>query len=123
MKHQNRGTWLTYFWGRWVELNGFILRQDQRQKSKENGDYRTTYQKPYGLQPAKMHGNIQAEEKVWEKLKVTDNKKIFRDRVYQGLHIRKDKKKENVANWGRIANILTSVAEELCGLEENNTKP
>ena len=58
-----------------------------------------------------------------ENQKVTDNKDIFRERVYQGLHIRKDKKKENVANWGRIANILTSVAEEVCGLEENNTKP
>ena len=48
---------------------------------------------------------------------------VFRERVYQGLHMRKDKKKENVANWNRIANILTSVAEEVYGMEENNTKP
>ena len=59
----------------------------------------------------------------WEKPKITDNKEIFRERVYKGIHIRKDKKKENVANWDWIANILTSVAEEVCGLEENNTKP
>ena len=59
----------------------------------------------------------------WEKLKITDNKEIFRERVYQGLHTREDKKKENVANWYSIANILISVAEEVCSLEENNTKP
>ena len=36
----------------------------ETQKSNENGDYRTTDQKPYGLQPAKRHGDVQAEEKV-----------------------------------------------------------
>ena len=36
----------------------------ETQKSKENGDYRTTDQKPYGLQPANRHGDMQAEEKV-----------------------------------------------------------
>ena len=34
-----------------------------------------------------------------------------------------DEKKENVTNWDWIAYILTSVAVEVCGLEENYTKP
>ena len=73
---------------------------------------------------ARKHaGRGESVRKVnWEKPKIIDNKEIFK-RVYQGIHIRKDKKKENVANWDRIANILPSVAEEVCDLEENNTKP
>ena len=31
-QHQNRGTSFTYIWRRWYELNGFIMRQDQRQR-------------------------------------------------------------------------------------------
>ena len=34
MKHQNRGTWLNNIWMRWYELDGFIMRQDQRHKKK-----------------------------------------------------------------------------------------
>ena len=57
----------------------------------------------------------------WEKLKITENKEIFRKCVNKKIQTRKDEK-DNVTNWDWRANILTSVAEEVCGLEENNTK-
>ena len=59
----------------------------------------------------------------WLNLKITENKEIFRERVNQKIHTRKDEKKESVTNWDWIVNILTSVVEEVCGLEENITKP
>ena len=126
MKHQIRGTWLTYFWRRWYELNSFILRQVQRHRKWRLSDHRpktiwiTTSKKAW-----RHAGRGESVKVNWEKQKITENKEIFRERVYQGIHIRKDKKKENVANWDRIANILTSVAEEVCAwnLEEDNTKP
>ena len=33
------------------------------------------------------------------KLKITENKEIFRERVTQEIHTKKDGKKENVTNW------------------------
>ena len=33
MKHQNRGTWFTYIWRRWYELDGIIMRQDQSHRN------------------------------------------------------------------------------------------
>ena len=129
MKHQIRGTWLTYFWRRWYEFNSFISRQVQRhRKVKKMATIGppTKNHMDYNQQKAGRHaGRGESVRKVnWEN-KRSQKIRRYLERVYQGIHIRKDKKKENIANWDRIANILTSVAEEVFAwnLEENNTKP
>ena len=97
------------------------MRQDQRHRKvkkmatiRENStlDHRP---KTIWNQP-KRHRDTQVEEKKCEKsklgkkLKITENKDIFRECVNQEIHTRKDEK--NVINLEWIANILTSVVRK-----------
>ena len=134
MKHQNKGTWFTYVWRRWSELDGSIMRKDQRdRKVKKIANIRENSISDHRPKTIRIKTNEKTwrhasrgesvRNVTWEKLKITENKEIIRERVNQEMHTRKDEKKENVTNWDWIANIVKSVAEEVCGLEENNTKP
>ena len=136
-QHRRRGTWYSIPLQRWYELDGFIMRNNQRHSHVRKvctiGEASLSDHKP-----KKIKIEMKQEEKrtrrqrpkkrpriLWEKLRDEETAANYRARVNQIL-IEEEEMDRNIqgenGDWNKIAKTLTQAAEETCGLEEKHVE-
>ena len=123
--HSCRGTWFNTPRARWYELDGFLVKQDQRHRRmrgikvlEETGlsDHKPVMirikskVRKWRRQPEKRVPNIR-----YEKLKEERVKEEFKRKVDEKWDTRREQRSEDGTNWKMLSEILTEAAEETCG--------
>ena len=125
-----RGTWFSNFNHNWYELDGFLMRKEQRHKNvvkmktvqeasisdhKPKIMYCRLFHKKYST-----HCKVKTSKKIrWEKLNNDDTAKLFKCRVEEYLDDMKEEDAEMTStNWDMISNTLNNAATEVCGVQE-----
>ena len=123
--HRNRGPWYHQGMGRWYELDGFILKKEQRHRIMKKmwtgaetalSDHRPKIMKikTGGRKWRRSHQERRKPQIDHEALR--DEKKIeYRRKTAEKCRQRQEEWREDSTNWEEISEILTSSAREVCG--------
>lgn len=126
--HKKRGTWFHPALGRWYELDGFLMRQEQRhanvKKVSTVGESSISDHKPKKLTLVRKWKKYNSEEKKariprikWESLRNEETELRYRQKVTELLENQTEENREQT-NWQKIADTVTKAALEVCGREE-----
>ena len=132
-QHQRRGTWFSVPLQRWFEIDGFIMRNDQRHRFVRKictvGEASLSDHKPKKIkietQIKKKSWTRQKPKKrpriVWEKLRNDQTATTYKQRVDELLAEEAELEihaADDTGDWDLIAKTVTKAAEEVCGVEE-----
>ena len=130
--HKNRGTWFNRMLGRWYELDGFIMRKEERhryaRKLNTVGELTLSDHKPKKLQilVKKWHWPTNKRARVpkirWERLKDQEIAQQYRQRIDELIeeNERENRQEEmpDRTNYKEIIDLVTRAAKDVCGEEE-----
>ena len=135
--HKRRGTWFSVPLKRWYELDGFIMKDNQRHKYVKKiwtmNESTLSDHKPK-MMKLEMEKKLQKKKRVkkkprikWEKLKDPEVKRNYKLRVEELLEERENN--EEIANaeddntrWKEISETVVKAAEETCGIQEKKVE-
>ena len=129
---RRRGTWFHTILGRWYEIDGFIMRNNQRHKHARKmntiGEASLSDHKPkVMLLETKVKLKKKKKEKKqprikWEMLRNPEHKQRYKEKVQEILEEREIENYDNANNaanqtteWNDIVNIVNKAALEVCG--------
>lgn len=127
--HKNRGTWFNQMNGRWYELDGFLMKTEQRHRHVLKvctvGEMVLSDHKPkkISIKTSKWHWNNNNKVKKrtpkinWEKLKnheVVNNFKIKITEILENDENEETEEPERT-RWKELTNVLMTAAKEVCG--------
>jgi hypothetical protein len=127
--HGNRRTWFSNIHKRWYELDGFLLKKDQRHKvlRKINTAQETTLSdhKPK-IMTIRIHTKTwkyQTEDEkkpriAFDALKTKEVAEVFKEITSKEADRRRTSLTENGTNWNELSSWLMKAAKEACGLEK-----
>ena len=126
IKHRRRGTWFHPRYGRWYELDGFIVRQEERHRlvkkmttRNEGGlsDHRPKVVKIIvgGRRWRTEGGKEGKKSKIrWEVLKDTDKSIQYKERTRELLARMEENTREG-QEWKDLAGVMVTAARQVCG--------
>ena len=126
--HKNRGTWFNQMNGRWYELDGFIMKKEQRHRHVLKvctvGEMVLSDHKPkkISIKTKKWHwNNNKGKKRVpkinWEKLKNQEDVNNFKTKIIEILENDENAEREEPdrTKWKELTEVLMSAAKEVCG--------
>ena len=130
--HKRRGTWFNPALRRWYELDGFLMRSNDRHKLVKKvctvGDISLSDHKPKKItielnKPKKKKIFVRQKSKRinWEKLRDEETATRYRDRVELLIEEKErndNNLQENGTGWSEITEVVTKAAEDICGIQE-----
>jgi len=128
IKHRRRGTWFNLRYGRWYELDGFIVRQSERhrmvKKMRTTNEWGLSDHRPKIMSITTSHKRWRVEggkrERIpnikWEKLKDPTIRIEYQNRTRE-LYNRAEESEQEV-NWTKMSEIMITAAKEVCGIEK-----
>jgi hypothetical protein len=130
--HKKRGTWFNRMLGRWYELDGFIMRKEERHRYAKKlctiGEYTLSDHKPkrITIEIKKWHWKTDNRKKVpkirWERLKDPEIVAQYRLRIREIFEergdIEEEEGEEETSNYREIIEVVTQAATEVCGIQE-----
>ena len=135
---RRRGTWFHTILGRWYEIDGFIMKNNQRHKHARRmytvAEASLSDHKPKLIQietkvklPKRKREKKQPRIK-WEMLKNPEHKTQYKEKVQQILEEREQENYDNLMNvnnnetteWNDIVQIVNTAALEVCGEMEKH---
>ena len=130
--HKKRGTWFNNMNKKWYEIDGFLMKQNQRHKNVRKVS--TVNETTLSDHKPKMiilnrkwlkRSKDNAEKKRvphirWERLKDEEIARQYQNKVEGIIADRNDNEEEamTMTNWQKIADIVNEAAVEVCGLSE-----
>ena len=125
---KKRGTWFNRMLGRWYEIDGFIMRQEDRhryvRKLNTVGEMTISDHKPKKLvlEIKKWHWKTQVKKKIpkirWEKLKETETALLYRQKINELTENMERNEMAETTKYREIMEIVTKAAKEVCGESE-----
>jgi hypothetical protein len=126
MKHARRGTWFHMRYGRWYELDGFIVRKNER-----HGHVRKMWTVNDGVlsdhRPKCMKlrvrskkwrvegGNARRVPRIkWEVMKEEEKKREYERRTRE--LVQEESKEEVKDEWKKMTKVMMQAAREVCGV-------
>jgi hypothetical protein len=130
--HKKRGTWFNRMLGRWYELDGFIMRTEERhryaRKVNTIGEMTLSDHKPKKLviHIKKWHWPTNKRKRIpkirWEKLKEPETAMLYRQKINDLIEENEREEIEeqtpDTTNYQEIIDLVTKAAKEVCGEEE-----
>ena len=134
--HQRRGTWFHMHLRRWYELDGFVMRDNQRHKFAKKlttvcesslSDHKPKLLKLEINQKIKKKKREKRIPRIkWEVLKDPEKKTTYRQKINEILTERGDEpdanndeiELEDSTNWNELAEIVNKAAVDVCGVVE-----
>ena len=123
-----RGTWFSMIWGRWYELDGFIVRSRDRHRlvrsirTIEEGTFSDHKPKSMIVRVRKRKWRVDRREgrvpRVrWEVLRDEEKREEFKDRTREKIEEVQWEEGEQPSEteWGKIGGIMMEAAKEVCG--------
>ena len=127
--HKQRGTWFNNSNRRWYEIDGFIMRKDQRHKYVNKvstvGEISISDHKPK-LMKIKIdkkkwrRGEIKKKGPriKWEALRNEETASRYREKVEEILRDKDMTAEDNTTNWNKITEVVLEAATETCGVQD-----
>ena len=130
--HKKRGTWCHPGRGTWYELDGFIMRQEQRHVNVKKictvGESSISDHKPKKLTLTRKWKKYSKEENKkriprikWEALRNENTEERYRQKVAELLENQAEGNTQQT-NWKKITDTVTTAALEVCGREEKRVE-
>ena len=128
MKHARRGTWFNLRYGRWYELDGFLVRKNERhrmiERMKTLSEWGLSDHRPKLVRVRKnvkkwrMSGtNERRVPKIkWEVLQDESKREEYEDRTRVLLN--EGEWDESVNEWKKVSEVMVRAAKEVCGVRE-----
>jgi exonuclease III len=123
--HGSRGTWFNRGHRRWYELDGFLLKKEQRHRCEPHicsiNEMVWSDHKPMKISvKVKNNGQWRGHEGRkpqinWEKLRERHHREAFEELTQTSYEERRQEFQENSTNWDVITDILTTAVETVCG--------
>ena len=127
-QHKRRGTWYNLALRKWYELDGFLMKSNQRHKfvKKINviNEIALSDHKPVRIRlvtnkPKKHFRPRQYTPKIkWEKLRETEVANNYRDKIREIVEEAAEANNNVNDRWKQITDITIKAATEVCGVEE-----
>ncbi len=131
--HRNRGTWYNQMYGRWYELDGFIMKTEERHRFAKKvctvGELTLSDHKPKKLviEMKKWHWNTVKKARIpkirWEKLRQPEIAEQYRMRINQ--IVEEEDRPEMEADrtkYGVITELVIRAAKDVCGEDEKRVQ-
>jgi hypothetical protein len=128
--HRRRGTWFSGVLGRWYEIDGFLMRNNQRHKFVKKvcsiGEITLSDHRPK-MMVIELESNLPKKETVkrvprirYEKLRLENVAVQFRQRIDEIIDEDEGEADMNIdkTKWDELTNIVTRAAKDVCGTEE-----
>ena len=129
--HQRRGTWFSIPLRRWYELDGFLMRDNQRHKFVKKvwtaNESTLSDHKPK-IMRLEMNRKLKKKKKIkrpprikWEKLKNPEIKQRYREKIAEIRQESEDQEEvaeDNRTRWKEITETVNKAAVEVCGVLE-----
>ena len=129
---KNRGSWFNRMNGRWYELDGFIMRKEQRhryiKKISTIGEMTLSDHKPkkIEIELKQWHWPTVDRKKVpkirWERLRDLEIDRLFKAKVDELLENNDIEDREEGTGWTEIVNVTIAAAKEVCGEQERRVE-
>ena len=123
--HSKRGTWYSNICRRWYELEGYLMKKQQRhctaRKNHHRGSRRLSNRRQVILtincKEARkcMNDNTKKPEINWEKLNKEKTAARYKEATEERIRQRRTEITEEFTNWKVMAEVMTEVARETCG--------
>ena len=129
VRHAERGTWFNRMYGRWYELDGFVVRQNERHRMirrmrcdrmNELSDHKP---KKVVICVEKRRWRAVNEERKrrikWEVLRDSEKKEEYKvsTRVKWNEKMERETGETSRMQWKNLVEVMNEAAEEVCGLE------
>ena len=128
MKHARRGTWYNLRYRRWYELDGFIVRKNERywmiERMRTMSEWGLSDHRPKCVRVRKevrkwrMSGP--SERRVpkikWEALQEESKKEEYVERTRMLMN--EGEWSENVGEWEKVSEVMVRAAKDVCGIRE-----
>ena len=132
---KRRGTWFHPALRQWYELDGFIMRNNQRHKFVRKvclvGEASISDHKPK-LMLLELDRKLPKRERVkrtpriqWMKLRDEETARRYREKVEELMDVGGDDEDDDemsTTNWDKISEVAVKAAEEVCGKEERKVE-
>ena len=129
VRHAERGKWFNRMYGRWYELDGFVVRQNERhrmirrmrcERMNELSDH-----KPKKVEicvEKRRWRAVNGERKrriKWEVLRDSEKKEEYKEstRVKWNEKMERETDESSRMQWKNLVEVMNEAAEEVCGLE------
>ena len=127
--HRNRGTWFNNLNGRWYELDGFLMKKQQRHKHvikvKTIRENTISDHKPksinikINIKKWRVEGRKKRAPRIkWESLRDPTKERMFRVKTEELMRERRPEQETDSIDWNELSHIMMKAAEEVCGKEE-----
>ena len=126
--HKKRGTWFNRMLGRWYELDGFLMRKEDRHRYVRKlctvGEMTVSDHKPKKivLEIKKWHWNTEVRKRTpkirWEKLKEAETALLYRQKINELTENLERNERPESTEYVEIIEIVTKAAREVCGESE-----
>ena len=121
VRHAERGTWFNRMYGRWYELDGFVVRQNERHRMIRR--MRCEHMKKVVICVEKRRWRaVNGERKrriKWEVLRDSEKKEKYKEstRVKWNERMERETWESSRMQWKNLVEVMNEAAEEVCGLE------
>ena len=129
VRHAERGTWFNRMYGRWYELDGFVVRQNERHrmirrmKCEYMNELSNHKPKKVVICVEKRRWRaVNGERKrriKWEMLRDSEKKAEYKEstRVKWNERMERETGESSRMQWKNLVEVMNEAAEEVCGLE------
>ena len=134
---KKRGTWFNHSNRKWYEIDGFLMRKEQRNKCVRKvgtvGEHTISDHKPKKITLVRKWNRYQrAEDRKsrvpnihWERLKEPEVAQQFKIKTGEILdeldnNDEEDENEGETTNWKKITDTLTRAAKDVCGVKERH---
>ena len=128
MRHARRGTWFNLRYGRWYELDGFLVRKDERHRMigrmTTKSEWGLSDHRPKCMRVRKnvkkwrMSGRIErmVPKIKWEVLQEESKKEEYVERTRVLLD--EGEWNESMGEWEKVSEVMIRAAKDVCGTRE-----
>ena len=130
MRHARRGTWFNVRYGRWYELDGFIVRKSERHgmvdRMRTMSDWELSDHRPKLMRVRKAvkkwRQSGQSERRIprikWEVLQEEGKREEYEERTKQLWDESEWDERVGVGEWEKASGVMMRAAKEVCGVCE-----
>jgi len=126
VKHKSRGTWFNRMNGRWYELDGFIVKKDERhrlvKRMRTVNEMSMSDHKPKSISVKIVEkkwrtcGGRKSSQKIkWEVLKEVEKKEEYKEATRRHMEEHERATNEERMRWDELTKVMTEAAKEVCG--------
>ena len=126
VRHKRRGTWFNRMYGRWYELDGFVVRKGERHRMVRRirtvEEMSLSDHKPKSIKIAvserkwrAIGGDRRRKRIKWELLRDEGKKREYKEETRRRMELLMEGEEEESKNWDALTEVMVESARKVCG--------